>query len=87
MEQTRHREFKRQYKKLGRGIRGKLQERFRLLMIDEFNPLLKNHKLHHPWEGYSSINITGDWRLVYKKLAADAYYLRAVGTHHQLFGT
>ena len=87
MDLERHGEFKRQYKKLDRAIRGKLEERFRLLVTDAFNPLLNNHKLHHPWDGYSSINITGDWRLVYKKLGADAYYLRAVGTHHQLFGT
>jgi addiction module RelE/StbE family toxin len=87
MRQSRHREFKRQFKKLDRGVRDKLQERFRLLLIDEYSPLLNNHKLHHPWEGYSSINITGDWRLIYKRIATDSYYLRAVGTHHQLFGT
>jgi len=87
MELDRHREFKRQYKKLDRSIRARLEERFRLLVTDGFNPLLRNHELHHPWSGYSSISITGDWQLVYKKLGPDSYYLRAIGTHHQLFGT
>lgn len=62
-------------------------ERLALLVADESNPLLDNHKLHHPYDGYSSINITGNIRLVYKKIDAETYYLRAVGTHHQLYGT
>ena len=56
-------------------------------MLDSSHPLLRDHKLNPPWEGYRSINITGDYRLIYKKLAPDVYFLRAVGTHHQLFGT
>jgi len=87
MRLTRHREFKRQYKKLDRTTRGKLEERLRLLVKDKSNPLLHNHELHHPFYGYSSINITGDYRLVYKRIGRDIWYLRAVGTHHQLFGT
>ncbi|OGG54212.1 hypothetical protein A2851_00920 [Candidatus Kaiserbacteria bacterium RIFCSPHIGHO2_01_FULL_53_29] len=82
-----HREFERQAKKLSLGVQDKLWKRIELLITDERNPLLNDHKLHHPFDGYSSINITGDWRLVYKKLDAQTFYLRAVGTHHQLFGS
>ena len=49
--------------------------------------LLNDHKLGPPFESYRSINITGDYRLVYKRINTDTYYLRAVGTHHQLYGT
>ena len=87
MRLERHREFKRQFKKINRGVEEKFEVRLRLLVAEPFHPLLNNHQLHHPWNGYSSINITGDWRLVYKKLGPDSYYLRAIGTHHQLFGT
>jgi addiction module RelE/StbE family toxin len=82
-----HRQFERQYKKISATIREKLWERLEMLEVDSSHPLLHDHKLNPPFEGYRSINITGDYRLVYKKLAADTYYLRAVGTHHQLFGT
>ena len=87
MQLDRDRVFDRQFKKLHEELREKLRERVHLLSIDEFSPLLKNHKVSPPFEGYRSINITGDWRLVYKKLGPDSYYLRAVSTHHQLFGT
>lgn len=87
MQLKRDRVFKRQYKKLDRAMREKFEERLYLLTLDETNPLLDNHRLHTPYEGYRSINITGDVRLIYKKIDADTYYLRAIGTHHQLYGT
>lgn len=82
----RHHTFKRQYKKLPYDIRSKVDERLALLDTDARHPLLNDHKLGPPFESYRSINITGDYRLVYKKIGADTYYLRAIGTHHQLYG-
>jgi len=87
MRSINDRVFERQYKKLPLALQDKMWERLGLLTVDERNPLLNDHKLHHPYDGYSSINVTGDIRLVYKKLDAETFYLRAVGTHHQLFGT
>jgi len=84
---TAHRSCERQIKKLSKSVRAKLWERLTLLNSEEYNPLLNDHKLNPPYDGYRSINITGDYRLVYKKLGADTYYLRAVGTHHELYGS
>lgn len=80
------RPFGRQYKKLTKDLQDKMWERFALLVREPAHQLLYNHKLNPPFMGYRSINITGDVRLVYKKGDAETYYLRAVGTHHQLFG-
>ena len=82
-----NRVFKRQLRKLSATTQSKVRERLNMLITDEFNPLLNNHKLGPPFEEYRSINISGDIRLVYKKIAEDIYYLRAIGTHHQLYGT
>jgi len=87
MQFTTHRVFERQTKKLKKKLRDQMWERLALLEIDESNPLLNNHKLGPPYESYRSINITGNYRLVYKRISANTYYLRAVGTHHQLYGT
>ena len=86
MRSVNDRIFERQYKKLPVVLQDKMWERLSLLIANEFSPLLDNHKLHHPYHGYSSINITGDIRLVYKKIGTEIYYLRAIGTHHQLYG-
>lgn len=79
--------FERQLKKLSKELREKLKERLNLLIRDASNPILNDHKLGPPFESFRSINITGDYRLVYKRLDPNTYYLRAVGTHHQLYGT
>ena len=63
----------------------RIDERLLLLLTDTNNPLLNNHKLNPPYEGFFSINITGDYRLVYKKIDTRTYFLRAIGTHHQLY--
>ncbi len=73
--------------KLDKVMQRKVFERAQLLASNPSHPLLKDHKLNPPWHGYRSINITGDVRLVYKKISMDTYYLRAIGTHHHLFGT
>lgn len=81
------RTFDRQYKKLSRNLQEKMWQRLALLVAEESNPLLNNHKLGPPYETFRSINITGDFRLIYKKIDSATYYLRAVGTHHQLYGS
>lgn len=87
MQFGRNRVFKRQFGKLPPKLQDRVQERLTLLIADESNPLLNDHKLGPPYETYRSINITGDYRLVYKRINTNTYYLRAVGTHHQLYGT
>jgi len=83
----RDRVFKRQFEKLDKTIKEKFEERLILLMTNVVDPLLNDHKLGPPFESYRSINITGDYRLVYKRIDVDTIYLRAIGTHHQLYGT
>jgi addiction module RelE/StbE family toxin len=79
--------FEKQTQRLPKPLRLKIRERVALLVADEFHPLLANHALHGAYRAYRSINITGDWRLVYRRLEEGSYYLRAIGTHHQLYGT
>lgn len=79
--------FEKQFAKLSKGMRAKVRERVQILGVDSTHPLLHDHKLGPPYEGYRSINITGDNRLVYKKIDVETYYLRAVGTHHELYGS
>ena len=78
--------FKKQYKKLNKDLVAKIAERLKFFETDEFSPILNNHKLAHDYEGFRSINITGDWRIIYRKEGNDIVLLHRVGTHHQLFG-
>ena len=79
-------EFKKEFKKLNQGIKIKISERLKIFIDDEFDPILDNHRLKFDYKDYRSINITGDYRLIYRKIEAGVIYLMQVGTHHQLFG-
>lgn len=77
--------FKKQFVKTPKKVRAQTSERLALLLGDEFHPLLNNHKLHGSYTGYRSINVTGDWRIVYRKTDNDTFYLYDIGTHSELY--
>jgi len=79
--------YKRQFRKLPRELQIKVTQRLALFINDEMHPLLDNHPLRFDWGGYRSINITGDYRLIFKKVSDLLVRLEAVGTHSELYGS
>lgn len=77
--------FKKKYKKFPDNIRSKVEERLLLLLSDEFNPILNNHKLNGKYKDSRSINVTGDLRIIFKK-RSDYFLLEYIGTHSELYG-
>jgi len=73
-------------RKLPEEMKNKVEERLILFVSDPQHPLLNDHKLNAPLDGCRSINITGDYRLVYRKLSENIIELHAVGTHHEMYG-
>ncbi len=83
---TRSSRFEKEYKKLSKKLKDKMIERLRIFVVNEFDQLLNNHKVKYKYDGHRSINLTGDWRILYKKIDDTTCELYAIGTHHQLFG-
>jgi addiction module RelE/StbE family toxin len=67
----------------------KIQEKFRIRTIlfgqNKFNPMLHNHALIGEYEGFRSINITGDLRAIFQDYG-DTVVFTCLGTHSQLYG-
>lgn len=80
-----HKHFEKQYKKLQKRDQRRVRERLLLFLQDEFNPILNNHPLTGEYRGYRSINVTGDFRMIYKRIPNDTHVFVAVGTHPQLY--
>lgn len=82
--------FKKQYKKAPKKIQEKVKERINLLVQDPTSQLLNNHALTGKFQGYRSINVTGDWRAIYSiridLKSKQEYYFELVGTHSRLYG-
>ena len=81
----RHRQFKKDFKKLPSPVRQKLFERLNTFVTSPFSPVLNNHALSGVYRGYRSINITGDYRVIFDPLDENTLRLMRVGTHPQLY--
>lgn len=86
MEFVYSRLYKKQFRKLSRDMQVKVMRRLALFIEDEVHPLLDNHALRFDWKGYRSINVTGDYWLIFKKESDTRVRLEAVGTHSELYG-
>ncbi|MDB5264894.1 MAG: toxin of the YafQ-DinJ toxin-antitoxin system [Parcubacteria group bacterium] len=68
-------------------IRRAYLARIHLFLIDPQNSVLHNHPLQGTYRGTRSINITGDYRLIFEQLGNDTIRLLEIDTHHNLYGT
>lgn len=85
MEIQYHKNFIKAFKKCDKRIQKKFFERRNLFLLNEFHPLLSNHGLSGDFKGSRSINITGDFRVIYVKTDVGILFLD-IGTHSQLYG-
>ncbi len=80
-----HKKFEKRYVKLPHEIRAHFKERRDIFILDSFHPLLQNHALKGKYQGYRSINITGDYRAVYKLENDNLALFVDIGTHSELY--
>lgn len=71
--------------KLPVNIKRALAERLQLFMDDPFNIILNNHALGGDRQPYRSINITGDYRLIYEQYDDETVRLIDIDTHSNLY--
>jgi len=82
-----HKSFDKQFGKLPKEIQQKFLDRSNVFLHDVANPLLNDHALTGKWAGHRSINVTGDFRALYRLIAEDEYLFAAIGTHSELYGS
>lgn len=82
--------FRKQYQKAEKEIRTAFTQALELFLEDPSHPVLRNHPLKEKFAGYRSIDITGDWRAVFKisksgEQRVITFYM--LGTHKDLYGS
>ena len=80
-----HRNFEKQYKKLGNKEKKKFKQNIDIFLKDEFNPVLNNHPLKGKYKGYRSFNVTGDIRTIYKREIKNRIIFIAINKHSNLY--
>lgn len=78
------RKFDKQLKKASLNIKQAFRQRLEVFINNQFDPQLNNHALTGKYNIQHSINITGDWRVIYKKEGEVVIFV-ALGTHSQLY--
>ena len=80
--------FRKQHTKAGEKIRTAFRNRLNLFQQNPLDPQLRDHPLKGEYEGYRSINVTGDWRAIYSKRKTeddDMIVFELLGTHSELY--
>lgn len=78
--------FIKSYQKTPLKIRTSLKKRLAIFEKTPFSPVLNNHPLRGIYKNYRSINITGDWRAIYRpEKSGKKAIFKLIGTHSQLY--
>jgi addiction module RelE/StbE family toxin len=78
--------FEKQFLKSPKKVRTKFKDRLKIFESNPYSSELRNHSLRGKYEGYYSINITGDVRALYKIKDDKIILFSFLGTHSQLYG-
>ena len=81
-----HKSFIKAYRKLPMKLKKTVEEKLTLFCDDPFVQELNNHALSGKYQGHRSINITGDYRAIYKVISEEEVIFVVLGTHSQLYG-
>ena len=71
--------------KMPPGIEERFYNRLFLFRENSTHPLLRNHSVDPAYPGCRSINITGDYRAIFREEDSVVTFLH-IGTHSQLYG-
>jgi len=78
--------FEKDYQKAPKKIKENFELRLKVFLNDNASPILHNHLLSGEYKGFRSINITGDWRAVFREENENLVIFTSLGTHSQLYG-
>jgi len=76
--------FNKQRKAAPLEIKEAFRETLELFIEDSHHPALRNHPLTGKYAGFQSINVTEDWRALYREEPERIMFV-ALGTHEQLY--
>lgn len=78
--------FGKQYDKSPQKVKVAFKNRLVLFLKNNNHPLLNNHSLLGKFKGFRSINVTGDWRALFREIDdGELVFFEFIGTHSKLY--
>jgi len=84
MEIVFHKNFKKKLKKLSPKIQDQFYERLETFIEDKNHKTLNNHSVDKVFTDCRSINVTGDYRAIFKEDNNVVHFVN-IGTHSELY--
>jgi addiction module RelE/StbE family toxin len=81
--------FRKDYRKADKKIRLEFAQTLEIFLDDPDQPTLRKHFLKEKFIGYQSIDITEDWRAIFKENSTKKKTIitfHRLGTHKELYG-
>ncbi len=81
--------FRGQYRKADKEVRVAFSQTLELFIEEPNHPMLRNHPLKEKFAGLLSIDVTDDWRAVFKEEQSGKQQVitfHMLGTHKELYG-
>ncbi len=80
--------FIKEFKKCPVNIKANFKKRLEIFMDNQYHTTLNNHPLIGKLKNYRSLNITGDYRAIFKEIDdGQIIYFVAIGTHSKLYSS
>ena len=73
--------FEREYKKLNKEIKLKVESREIVFRKNPFASILKTHKLSGPLEGFLSFSIDFTYRIIFEFIDDETIFFHSIGSH------
>ncbi len=80
-----HKNFKKQLAKMPKEHQEQFSKKLDIFFENPFNPILNNHQLHGELKNKSSINITGDIRVIYEQIDKNTVLFLTIANHSKLY--
>ena len=77
--------FDKQFAKFPKKIKEQCVERIKIFAQNPYDEILNNHWLGGKYQGFRSINVTGDIRIIYENLTHDMAHFLTIGSHSELY--
>lgn len=78
--------FEKQFQKLSPRLKEQFYVRQALFEKNQRDPILRVHALNGKYQGYYSLDVTGDVRALFEKRGTTIVIFGFIGTHSQLYG-
>ncbi|HLD27468.1 MAG TPA: type II toxin-antitoxin system mRNA interferase toxin, RelE/StbE family [Patescibacteria group bacterium] len=86
MEIEYSKKFIKEFKKCQPKVKSAFYKRLELFIKDKYHPLLHNHSLSGRLKDYRSINVDGDYRVLFQEFNnGQTVYFVVIGSHSQLY--